>query len=570
MNRVVPFFVCFLLLAGCAAPTIPTPMPTAPAATATRTPSQTTTLTFTPAPSFTPTFTLTPMATVTNTPQPFANAIPIIEYHDPEFKMNAYIQMTGEWFLAQLDWLAQEGFHTLTAEELAAYLDGAADFPLRSIVLTFDVGSPQRKIYREVVIPALRERGFHALFFLQVNTQFIGEECNQEQVFCWDDFRGWLAEGVISVGSHSISHADFATLTTSEMRFEAQRSREILESQLGVPVIAFAYPYESAPDNSLAVVKAAGYQYAMVGQIRPNLGAQPNDPGRYRLPRIHPYSNPNEYPNLTGMGRTFEQLISQTIGAGATSAIATPAITGTPMASVESAEYVKQVCAAAPVDDLSRQLYLKEKTFATDLSPAAVAQLPGVFTSPSCNFFHGNRPEAIVLHYTAGPLSGAINNFYKDKSSAAHYIIDVDGTVYQMVPETLGALHANCNGVRSQCVASCPICEDGEGHLTEPYNRSIGIEIVNYGRVIDPTQYSGALYEDYLHAYGYTYWADYTEAQLASLKILVYDIANRWGIPVDSDHVIGHYRINSRPDPGPALNLFWPRVGYPPRAPIFP
>jgi N-acetyl-anhydromuramyl-L-alanine amidase AmpD len=50
---------------------------------------------------------------------------------------------------------------------------------------------------------------------------------------------------------------------------------------------------------------------------------------------------------------------------------------------------------------------------------------------------------------------------------------------------------------------------------------------------------------------------------------LVEDIAARYHIPIDPDHVFGHYRVNQKVDSGPALNLFWSRAGYPPKPPIF-
>jgi hypothetical protein len=39
------------------------------------------------------------------------------------------------------------------------------------------------------------------------------------------------------------------------------------------------------------------------------------------------------------------------------------------------------------------------------------------------------------------------------------------------------------------------------------------------------------------------------------------------GIPPEM--VVGHYRVNEKSDPGPALNLFWERPGNPPRPAIF-
>jgi len=63
------------------------------------------------------------------------------------------------------------------------------------------------------------------------------------------------------------------------------------------------------------------------------------------------------------------------------------------------------------------------------------------------------------------------------------------------------AKHVNCYNQRSYCLATCPICEDGEGRLLEPYLQSVGIEIVNEGAVA-PKVFKGPLYEDYQMAFG--------------------------------------------------------------------
>ena len=68
-------------------------------------------------------------------------------------------------------------------------------------------------------------------------------------------------------------------------------------------------------------------------------------------------------------------------------------------------------------------------------------------------------------------------------------------------------------------------------------------------------------------SFGYRYWEDYPPAQLQALVLLVNDIRARYGIPLEL--VVGHYRINSKTDPGPALNISWYRVGNPARPPIF-
>jgi len=114
------------------------------------------------------------------------------------------------------------------------------------------------------------------------------------------------------------------------------------------------------------------------------------------------------------------------------------------------------------------------------------------------------------------------------------------------------------------CVKSCPafLCGDGR-----PESRSIGIELVNRGKV--PQGWPGAVYEDFGLAFGWRWWEEYPQAQIEALRRLVADIARRWGIPLDAEHVLGHYRLQAKRDPGPALNLFWQRNGYPPRQAVF-
>lgn len=189
---------------------------------------------------------------------------------------------------------------------------------------------------------------------------------------------------------------------------------------------------------------------------------------------------------------------------------------------------------------------------------------PEAVVLPSCSHGGENRPLAVVVHATEGELPGTLAHLRDpDSRVSAHYVIDREGTVYQLVPERVVAYHVAC-GVEG-CVASCPafLCGD-----RKPETRTVGIELVNRGKV--PPDWKGAVYEDYGMAFGWRWWEDYPEAQRQALKRLVEDIARRWGFPVDADHVVGHYRVQGKHDPGPALNLFWERNGHPMREAVFP
>src|SRR5574337_358608 len=92
--------------------------------------------------------------------------LPIIEYHYSTFRLGDGVRMETEWFESQLQWLDDNDFKTLTAEQLAAFIQGEYRPPARSVVLTFDVGASKFGDYTGVVIPALRRYGFHGIFFI--------------------------------------------------------------------------------------------------------------------------------------------------------------------------------------------------------------------------------------------------------------------------------------------------------------------------------------------------------------------------------------------------------------------
>jgi len=530
-----------------------------------------------------PSATQPPTATPTQTAE--ADRIPIIEYHNPTFILSDEVMMTPEWFENQLRWLFENGYTTLNATQLVDFLNGGS-YPQKSVVLSFDIGVDRHSEYAQIVIPTLRKYGLNAIVFLVANTNLIGDKCNLGESFCWSELRAWSEEGLISVESHGIYHLDYTTIDVATQKLDAGLSKDLIEENIGQPVLGFAYPYDSFNLQTFDLLKSFGYQFAVAGFSRSDRSALRGDSERYSLPRVYPYSNPDVYPILsTAKGMTFEELIQDQ-----TSLIGLPSLpstqqpsnnqtTNTPVASAPTPNTIRVSSAAEYIsicniidkteDQVLRVYQLNHLIFQIDLSPETQAALPApVKLVPSCNIRPNNQPLAIILHGTRGPLTGAITTFQKLNNTSAHYLIDRDGTVIQVVPESLGAYHVSCSGARSICLASCPICNDQDGNFVEPATQSIGIELVNAGTVTNPDSFAGPLYEDFNMSFGYRYWDDYPEAQVKSLILLVNDIRKRWDIPLDM--VMGHYRINTNTDPGPALNLFWDRYGNPPRPAIFP
>ena len=94
--------------------------------------------------------------------------VPVLMYHhllprdtDSPLKSNDIVTFTED-FAAQLGWLRDNGYHTISVAELEAFLYEGAVLPEHPIMLTFDDGYMSNYVY---AAPLLREYGFTAVIF---------------------------------------------------------------------------------------------------------------------------------------------------------------------------------------------------------------------------------------------------------------------------------------------------------------------------------------------------------------------------------------------------------------------
>jgi len=140
----------------------------------------------------------------------------------------------------------------------------------------------------------------------------------------------------------------------------------------------------------------------------------------------------------------------------------------------------------------------------------------------------GKKIIAIVDHITSGDFPGCLEWMQNPASGAsAHYLVTKTGRILQMVKEGNKAWHAG--------IVNKPNWALYDGF--NPNNYTLGIE-------------HEGLPGDGL-----------TEAQYQASLWLHRQIIRDWGIPIDTDHIIGHYRIDSvnRPD-CPGSGFPWERL----------
>lgn len=134
---------------------------------------------------------------------------------------------------------------------------------------------------------------------------------------------------------------------------------------------------------------------------------------------------------------------------------------------------------------------------------------------------HGHEPKAIVIHIIVGSLEAADLTFKDPRSSvSAHYAVGKSGRLHQFVDEADTAYHAGIV-VRPTWKLIDP--------QVNPNLQTIGIEHEGQPQDIWPDE------------------------QYAASAALVKEIAVRWKITLDRDHVIMHREIRaSKTCPGAA------------------
>lgn len=230
--------------------------------TATREPSATPTLTSTPTLTLTSTPAATATAFITAPPQGETVDIPILMYHHLKYREPDASELLKTWsvapdqFMAQLDYMRAQGFHTITFKQLIEFFDEGVPLPTKPILLTFDDGWLD---HYTVAFPELEKRGMVGNFFVVTQYADVGGEL----LLNWDQVLEMDRAGH-EIGGHTISHADLTSVNLDEMQRQLGGAKAHMEDKLGHPTFALAYPFGAFNSRVIAETEAAGYRAALI------------------------------------------------------------------------------------------------------------------------------------------------------------------------------------------------------------------------------------------------------------------------------------------------------------------
>ena len=158
--------------------------------------------------------------------------VPILVYHHVDTQ-HGYWYVPPQHFEAQLAYLHDNGYRTIT---IAHYLDtvqGGATPPDKQIILTFDDGYADNYA---VVYPLLKKYGMIGTFFI------VSGRVGTDGYMTWEQIVEMQQAGM-EMGAHTVSHPFLTKLPYVKAYLEIWQSKVDLEQHLHTPISIFAYPY---------------------------------------------------------------------------------------------------------------------------------------------------------------------------------------------------------------------------------------------------------------------------------------------------------------------------------------
>jgi peptidoglycan/xylan/chitin deacetylase (PgdA/CDA1 family) len=180
--------------------------------------------------------------------------LPILMYHYIRYapagdKVGWNLSVTPPDFQAQMQWLSDHGYTTVTMRDATLMIQKRKPLPPRAIALTFDDGYED---FYTAAVPVLKQFGFTATDY--VPTRLVGLPA----YMTWDQVQE-LDQSGFEMAAHTQFHVGLGRSNLDRARTEVFGSESDLETHLGHPVTDFCYPYGSFDPAVVALVKSAGF-----------------------------------------------------------------------------------------------------------------------------------------------------------------------------------------------------------------------------------------------------------------------------------------------------------------------
>jgi len=178
----------------------------------------------------------------------------VLTYHGIEpIATNSYA-VSVDNFRKQMEYLRRH-CNVVSLTKLEEYLTKKVSLPSNTVLLAFDDGF---KDFYQNAYPILQEHQLPAVCF--VITAKVG---GQDEIrMNWDEVNELAHSGLVTIGSHTVSHHSLARLDEVALRQEIKGSKSDIECKLNLEIKSFSYPYGTPrdfDDRCVAKLAESGY-----------------------------------------------------------------------------------------------------------------------------------------------------------------------------------------------------------------------------------------------------------------------------------------------------------------------
>jgi peptidoglycan/xylan/chitin deacetylase (PgdA/CDA1 family) len=191
-------------------------------------------------------------------------------------------------FRAQMQYLAQNGYTTISLYDLSLAITDKIELPEKPIIITLDDG--YRDNY-EYAFPTLKEFGHSATIFLA--TDFLDK--NNPNYLSWDMVHEMAAYDIY-FEPHSKSHINLREQNHDHLVWEMLGSQQTVAAHIGYTPKYFAYPGGTYDEDAMAVLHELGFWGAVSTMDGTEHGFE--DRFEWTRVRIHDYTTIREFADL--------------------------------------------------------------------------------------------------------------------------------------------------------------------------------------------------------------------------------------------------------------------------------
>ena len=230
--------------------------------------------------------------------------LPIVMYHQltkSESRAGKYV-LTVEQFEKDLRFLKENGYETVTVNQLLDFSEGKGDLPEKSIMITFDDGCETLYSY---ALPLLKKYGFTAIGFavgaLADSYTELDDHNLNYSCLDWAEIKEMCNGGIVDIQSHSYDlhkitadrsgAAKKKTETFAQYKeflsSDAAIMKEKMMAHTGKSPVAFAYPFGSYSAESAEILAGCGIKMALTCEERINVIKKAESEWLFRLGRYN-------------------------------------------------------------------------------------------------------------------------------------------------------------------------------------------------------------------------------------------------------------------------------------------